>query len=145
MLRSEGIIKGILPEESACLAFNGVMNRSVGYDFILKGKYKVEVRARHDFDNGNPYRLTLTSKKMDISDFINAIHYNKYHEISCALLIRTSSLISLYNEYLQKSGKQAHLNWNKILVLVNDRDAIDVTGRLIAADIKLRAKGLYTH
>lgn len=39
MLRSEAIIKGILPEEAACLAFNGVMDRRVGYDFILKGKY----------------------------------------------------------------------------------------------------------
>ena len=141
MLRSEGIIKGILPEESACLAFNGVMNRSVGYDFILKGKYKVEVRARHDFDNGKPYRLTVTPTKMDISDCIIPIHYDKYHEISCALLIRTSSLIPLYHEYLQKSGKQAHLNWNK----VNGRDAIDVTDRLISADNKLRANGLYTH
>ncbi len=144
MLRSEAILKGILPEEAACLAFNGIMDRNVGYDFILKGKYKVEVRARHDFENGKPYRLTLTPKKMDISNIIIAVHYDRYHEISCALLIRTLSLTSLYHEYLQKSGKQAHLNWNKILALVNGRDAIDVTDRLISADKKLRAKGLYT-
>lgn len=143
MLRSEAILKGILPEESACLAFNGVLNRSVGYDFILKGKYKVEVRARHDFYNGKPYRLTVTPKKMDVSDFIIAVHYDRYHEVSCALLIRTPSLIPLYHKYLQKSGKQAHLNWNKVLDLVNGRDAIDVTDKLISADNALRAKGIY--
>lgn len=143
MLRTEALRNGNLAEETACILFNGRIQRSVGYDLIVKDKL-VEVRSRHDFENGDPYRLTLTPKKMQISNFVIAVHYNVLHDISCALLIRTKSLIPLYLEYLQASEKQAHLNWKKVLALVNGKDAINITSGMISADAVLMTRGLYT-
>lgn len=131
---------GLHAEVITAVAFKGKVKRSIGYDVLTSRNQRIEVRSRKVFTDGRQPRLTLNKSKMENSDIIVAIHYERDLEISMAIAIRTKSLEGLYYRYLQKSGKQAHINWNEI---INHSDVIDITNKLRGCDKSVRGMGYF--
>ncbi len=138
--RSDAIKKGFHAELITSLAFKSKIEQSIGYDLRTKKGAKIEVRSRVNFSDGKHPRLTVNKLKMEISDIIVAVHYERNLDISRAIAIKTKCLKSLYAEYLQSDGSKAHLNWNKVC---NHPEARDVTAKLSRIDNVIKSKGYF--
>ncbi len=134
-------IRGIHAEELVNTVLKGTITRSSGYDILTKKGYRVEVRSRNKFTDGRTPRVTVNESKMRCSDIISFVQYNRDPERSVAVgvLIPTKHLGQLYKEYRQKNGN-AHIPLHKVMSLPK---AMDITARLVSADINLKSKGFY--
>ncbi|WP_305909440.1 hypothetical protein Q9L42_005480 [Methylomarinum sp. Ch1-1] len=138
--RTDAIKRGVHAEVITSLAFKCKIERSTGYDLRTKNGAKVEVRSRVKFSDGKNPRLTVNKSKMEESDVIVAVQYERNLDISKAIAIKTKYLTPLYAKHLQKDGSKAHLNWKKVS---SHPKTHDVTIKLMAADNALKLKGFF--
>ncbi|MBE0436211.1 MAG: hypothetical protein IBX56_10455 [Methylomicrobium sp.] len=138
--RTDAIKRGFHAEVITSLAFKCKIERSTGYDLRTKSGAKVEVRSRVKFSDGRNPRLTVNKSKMEKSNVIVTVQYERNLDISKAIAIKTKYLIPLYVKHLQKDGSKAHLNWKKVS---NHPKAYDVTTKLVDSDNALKSKGFF--
>ena len=129
--RKEKFDNGSLGEELSSIAFDCIAKPSHGYDIITVDGIKGEVRTRTINSDGKYPRLTLTPKKMAVSDFIVVIHFAQDLTVVRAILVETKYLKDLYKQYLQTKRKQAHIPWKK---LAEHPKVLDVADLIINAD-----------
>jgi len=128
--RKSKINDGSLAEHLSCMALDCTSLPSVGYDIVSSLGLKGEVRSRTLGTDGKYPRLTLTQKKMDLSDFIVFIYFSETHKVQNATLIKTESLHGLYSKYEQSKRKQAHIPLRKIIALADVVDVTDIIDRV---------------